>query len=375
MMLSSVIIVIEVIRIFAIKHVQICAVPQAPVDMETTTRATPNNYSFPLEIDFHELLADIEADRPVSVQPINVHQFSYISNPKNMCRVNDLRHRWSLDGKGKPFFLLILIKSSRKNFHLRQTIRWKTKERRFKKWRRRVRIVFLLGYSFNESNSEIARESDIFNDIVQEDFLDTYRNLTYKTVMGYRWATRYCSVATHILFQDDDFHFNVANVFYFLRLQQDTDSVYIGHYIEDSPPDRHNDSKYYMTYDDYPHPYFPPYFPGGAYFISMTIAQKFVKVFPYVKHIAIDDTFLGIVAYKLNVTLHDSGLIAFGGCENFTEIISCRGYINIQEVFSGWKEFLQNLGIFKTKSEFFSVEDATFEPIHLQTQSKGLPTS
>nr|XP_022331637.1 beta-1,3-galactosyltransferase 1-like isoform X2 [Crassostrea virginica] len=363
---SIVISVIEVFRIFGVKNITLCAPPREEPSIVpgTTTVRPPNNYSYPLDIDFLNLLETIDANRPVPVQPINEHGFNYISNPKNICKVRHKRNEKS------PFFLLILIKSSRENFHLRQTIRWRTKEPEFRRWKTRVRIVFLLGYSFNESNSEISKESAIFKDIVQEDFLDTYRNLTYKTVMGYRWATKYCKTATHILYQDDDFHFNVENVFYYLRLQQDPDSVYLGYYIEDSPPDRHNDSKYYVSYDEYPHPYYPPYFPGGAYFVSMQIAQKFVKVFPYVQHIAIDDTFLGIVAHKLNITLQDSNLIAFHGCENYTDIISCRGYNNVGEVFSAWKEFLWNLGIFKNAHD-----GSTVQQVHLDTQLADEPNS
>lgn len=107
------------------------------------------------------------------------------------------------------------------------------------------------------------------------------------------------------------------------------DFVYIGYYIEDLFLDRYNDSKYYMMYDDYFYFYFLFYFLGGVYFISMNIVQKFVKVFFYVKYIVIDDIFLGIVVYKLNVILYDLGLIVFGGCENFMEIILCCGYINV----------------------------------------------
>ncbi|XP_061178784.1 beta-1,3-galactosyltransferase 1-like isoform X1 [Saccostrea echinata] len=359
--------VIELIRIFLVKNVTLCTIPRE--EITTTTMRPPDNFSYPHEADFARLLEDIEANRPIYLEPNNIHGFNYISNPDNICNVKNI-HK-----KKNPFFLLILIKSSRDNFHLRQTIRWRTKHKTFKKWRRRVRIVFLLGYSFNETNDDLSKESAMFKDIVQEDFLDSYRNLTYKTVMGYRWATRYCPIATHILYQDDDFHFNVENVFSYLRQQANPDSVYIGYYINDSPPDRHNTSKYFMSYDDYPHRYYPPYFPGGAYFVSMNIAQKFVKVFPYVKHMAIDDVFLGIVAYKLNVTLYHSDLIAFNGCENFTEIISCRGYNSIGEVFYGWKEFIKDLGIFKSASLMFSIEDNTSNNNHLKNPSKALSKS
>ena len=38
----------------------------------------------------------------------------------------------------------------------------------------------------------IARENDKHHDIVQGDFLDTYRNLSYKNIMGKLWVTEFC---------------------------------------------------------------------------------------------------------------------------------------------------------------------------------------
>ena len=38
----------------------------------------------------------------------------------------------------------------------------------------------------------IAQENEIHHDLVQGDFLDTYRNLSYKNIMGQLWASEFC---------------------------------------------------------------------------------------------------------------------------------------------------------------------------------------
>ena len=38
----------------------------------------------------------------------------------------------------------------------------------------------------------VARENDLHHDLVQGDFLDTYRNLSYKNIMGQLWASEFC---------------------------------------------------------------------------------------------------------------------------------------------------------------------------------------
>ncbi len=44
----------------------------------------------------------------------------------------------------------------------------------------------------------------MYGDLVQENFLDSYRNLTLKTLMGIRWASIYCANAKFIVKIDDD---------------------------------------------------------------------------------------------------------------------------------------------------------------------------
>ena len=44
----------------------------------------------------------------------------------------------------------------------------------------------------------------VHGDLVQENFVDSYRNLTLKTLMAIRWASTYCSNANFVLKIDDD---------------------------------------------------------------------------------------------------------------------------------------------------------------------------
>ena len=44
----------------------------------------------------------------------------------------------------------------------------------------------------SQLQESIARENELHHDIVQGDFLDTYRNLSYKNIMGQLWASEFC---------------------------------------------------------------------------------------------------------------------------------------------------------------------------------------
>lgn len=58
----------------------------------------------------------------------------------------------------------------------------------------RIQTVFLVGQTDNnDTQAKIIEESRIHNDLIQESFLDSYNNLTLKTVMMLKWVTRNCA--------------------------------------------------------------------------------------------------------------------------------------------------------------------------------------
>jgi hypothetical protein len=48
-------------------------------------------------------------------------------------------------------------------------------------------------------DKQLHREHLEYGDIIQSSFYDTYRNLTYTTIMGYTWESIYCSNTNFIL--------------------------------------------------------------------------------------------------------------------------------------------------------------------------------
>lgn len=62
-----------------------------------------------------------------------------------------------------------------------------------------VKILFLLGQTpSNETQAKINTESEVYGDVIQESFLDTYNNLTLKTVMMLKWVNKNCKNKSEI---------------------------------------------------------------------------------------------------------------------------------------------------------------------------------
>ena len=97
--------------------------------------------------------------------------------------------------------LLILVHSAPSHFSLRQALR--------ETWARqqpgKIRTVFVLGEVEDAGlAARLQEEGRLQGDLLQGAFLDSYRNLTMKHLLGYTWARDHCSAAFWLLKTDDD---------------------------------------------------------------------------------------------------------------------------------------------------------------------------
>lgn len=122
----------------------------------------------------------------------------------------------------KEIPVITVINSAPDNFDQRQAIRdtWANPTGDLKH-------VFLLGETTEELFKTIFEEHQQYGDIVQGNFIDSYRNLTYKHVMGLKWANQYCPNAEFILKTDDDVFINIYQLKDLVRkrLSRENDSI------------------------------------------------------------------------------------------------------------------------------------------------------
>ena len=107
--------------------------------------------------------------------------------PNNICGDKKLEHYSTAD----DIFLLVVVCSAVENTKQRQTIRetWAKDQDEMDD----VKVIFMLGNSVNDSlQSNVTKEAEMYGDILQESFLDTYANLTIKSLMLLKWFTNSC---------------------------------------------------------------------------------------------------------------------------------------------------------------------------------------
>ncbi|KAK3089473.1 hypothetical protein FSP39_003891 [Pinctada imbricata] len=259
---------------------------------------------------------------------INPHPYEYIHNPGAIC-------------EDESIFIVVLVKSKVDNFEYREAIRysWGTS---FK------HLVFLLGASENTSiQNNVTKESQIYNDIVQENFIDDYCNNTLKTIMGFNWAHTYCHSSRYHLFVDDDVFVVKDNLDFLYRPPTPEQTLFIGRLFQNSVPYRDNGSKWYISWEDYPFDRWPPYIAGGAFVTSSRVTQMLHFAFPFVKYLGIDDAYLGIVSKKLGLRLTTWNGFMMNTPKrthtklNYRRIVAYHRIDEPQKMYTVWKNYLE----------------------------------
>ncbi|XP_064929524.1 UDP-GalNAc:beta-1,3-N-acetylgalactosaminyltransferase 1 [Columba livia] len=203
-------------------------------------------------------------------------------------------------------FLVILVTSHPEDVKSRQAIRitWGSRDLW---WGHRVLTLFLLGQETRrEADAAVLSVEDeniLYGDIIRQDFLDTYDNLTLKTIMGFRWVTEFCSNVRFLMKTDSDVFINTPNLVKSLLKLNSSKNVFIGYPLVDNFAYRGFSKKTYISYDEYPFKTYPPYCSGMGYILDGKLALRIYELMSHVKPIKFEDVYVGICLNMLKVNI------------------------------------------------------------------------
>ncbi|KAG6933767.1 beta-1,3-galactosyltransferase 2 [Chelydra serpentina] len=151
--------------------------------------------------------------------------------------------------------------------------------------------LFMLGVNDKEQNEALLRESSQYHDIIQQDFLDTYKNLTLKTLMGLKWVATYCGVANFVMKTDTDVFVNTEYLIQRLLkpLMPLSQYYFTGYLVRNAQPHRNNDSKWYVPKEVYTAERYPDFCSGTG-----NLAAKIVNASLKVKYIYLEDVYVAL---------------------------------------------------------------------------------
>ena len=127
---------------------------------------------------------------------------------------------------------------------------------------RNVKVVFIIGQADNATQQfKIQEESNKYGDIVQESFVDTYQNLTIKSLMLLKWFEQNCHQTQYVMKTDDDMYINLPKLYDLVKTNQNP-FLLMGSLICNAVPKRESRHKWYVPYHVFPESHYPNYLSG-----------------------------------------------------------------------------------------------------------------
>ncbi|CAF97551.1 unnamed protein product [Tetraodon nigroviridis] len=172
-----------------------------------------------------------------------------------------------------------------------------------------IKVLFALGAPRAPGaalQEQLVQENRLHGDLVQQDFLDSFYNLTLKLLLQIHWMHRRCAHARFLMSADDDVFVHTPNLVRYLQAVAASGGVadfWVGKVHRGAPPIRSKDSKYYVPPEMYPWSTYPDYTAGAAYVVSGDVAERVHHATLTLNaSLYIDDVFMGICANTVGVS-------------------------------------------------------------------------
>ncbi|XP_064115086.1 beta-1,3-galactosyltransferase 1-like isoform X2 [Macrobrachium nipponense] len=140
--------------------------------------------------------------------------------------------------------------------------------------------VFFIGQISDETiMNDVKTESDKYRDVILLDVLDSYTNLTLKTLALFHWVDRYCPNPVWVLKSDADVFVNTFALSRYLHKVQDSgrrlNNTFVCKKRGPASPCRVNcpHAKWRVSWEEYPKDKYPEYCMGPGYVIPRSIIR------------------------------------------------------------------------------------------------------
>ncbi|KAI8116813.1 hypothetical protein FF38_04155 [Lucilia cuprina] len=161
------------------------------------------------------------------------------------------------------------------------------------------------------TQSQLQNEQKRFGDLLQGNFKEAYRNLSYKHIMGLKWSATECRKARFIIKIDDDIVYDIFQVKRYLdalELENPTltssSHLLAGYILDAKPVIRLQANKWYVSEQEYAGNVYPDYLSGWLYITNPQTALRLVKQSTNSPIFWIDDTWVtGILREPLAIPL------------------------------------------------------------------------
>lgn len=173
--------------------------------------------------------------------------------------------------------VLVIVPSAVANWEARQAVR-KTWGEKSKLHKMQSRVIFLVGLTHNTTVTEsLIIETNIYGDVVQVDIMDSYHNLSLKSIGMLKWLHSYCPQPKYIAKIDEDNVINFSNILNHLeKLSESNEKFFTGDVRRFGEP--HTEGKWMDPIYPYIYQrtYFPTYVGGPGYIFTNNFLEEWL---------------------------------------------------------------------------------------------------
>lgn len=268
--------------------------------------------------------------------------FPYIINEPDKCA----------ESRPTPF-LVLLIATEARQVEARNAIRQTWGNENMASAMGFIRL-FLLGKNEGElgllQQRMLEAERRRYHDIIQQDFLDSYKNLTIKTLMGMNWVALHCPQASYVMKTDSDMFVNTEYLIHKLLRPElkPKKNYFTGNNMRGFAPNRNKNSKWYMPPELYPSDKYPTFCSGTGYVFSGDLARKIYRASLSIRHLHLEDVYVGICLAKLQIEptpppnefLFNHWRVSYSSCK-YSHLITSHGF-HPNELLKYWHHLQSN---------------------------------
>lgn len=231
----------------------------------------------------------------------NPHDYNLLLNPDYDLCGNNLN---------KSLLLIVFVVLPPESFHKRLVIRssWGNTQLSSD-----FKVIFATGLSKNKTiNQRLKFEFETYKDIIQEDFYDSYYNLTAKIIMSYKWISKYCSNAQFTLRLNDDVVVNTIPLLKFLENYKKMNpnalrNKVMGVCHHQPAVSRNRKNKFYVSKEQLSQDFYDDYCEGSAYILTTDLTKTYYELSldlykpPFSDWL--EDAYMGMLGKKVNTHL------------------------------------------------------------------------
>ena len=161
-----------------------------------------------------------------------------------------------------------------------------------------VRYIFLVGshhWGPSTEQDQLAMESKHYGDILQNDYVDSYRNMTIKTLAGLKWAVKHCKQVQYVMKVDTDIYLNMPKWWQLMfgPEKELLKNKVFGHCRRTPPVIRTPYHRYGISVDTFADWRHPSFCRGPSYAMTWQLAAEVVNQSYRQPFIPVEDAYLG----------------------------------------------------------------------------------